>query len=170
VTLLETGLPHRPSPLRMRLVPPAMTILGSGMTLLPIVANWPLLPPFGLLVALGWRLLRPEMWPAWVAFPLGLVDDLLTGAPLGSAATLWTAAFLFIDIVDGRPLWRDHLMDWWIAAGAILFCGLGGWAIDRFVAGGGRITTALPAIAFAILLFPPIARLCALVDRWRLSR
>jgi rod shape-determining protein MreD len=166
----ESDFLDRPSAARLWIVPIAMTVAGSALTLLPIVTQAPLLPPFGLLVALGWRLLRPEMWPAWVAFPLGLVDDLLTGAPLGSAATLWTIAFLSIDIVDSRPLWRDHWMDWWIAAAAILFCGLGAWAIDRFVAGGGAIAPALPQIPFAVLLFPPVAKLCALVDRWRLRR
>ena len=114
----------RPSAVRLRLIPVLATVIGSATALLPIVTETPWLPPFGLLMALGWRLLRPEMWPAWVAFPLGLVDDLMTGAPLGSAASLWTIAFLSIDIADSRPMWRDYWLDWWIAGAAILFCGL----------------------------------------------
>jgi rod shape-determining protein MreD len=169
VTAFAPDRHPRPSAVRLWLVPVALTLIGSATAALPIVTQAPVLPPLGLLVALAWRLLRPEMWPAWVAFPLGLADDLLTGAPLGSAATLWTAAFLSIDIVDSRPLWRDHWLDWWIAAAAILFCGVGAWALERFVTGGGGVLPAVPPLLFAILLFPPIAKLCALVDRWRLT-
>lgn len=170
MALGEDALLARPSAARLWLVPLVSTLVGSACAALPMVAQWPLLPPLGLMVALGWRLLRPEMWPAWVALPLGLADDLLTGAPLGSAMTLWTVAFLGIDVADTRPMWRDHWLDWWIAAGAILFCGLGAWAIDRFTAGGGRLAPALPQIGFAILLFPAVARICARLDRWRLRR
>ena len=34
------------------------------------------MPPFGLLVLLAWRLLRPELWRAWVGLPLGLPAEL----------------------------------------------------------------------------------------------
>jgi rod shape-determining protein MreD len=168
MALFESDLMRRPSSMRLRAVPIASTLIASAVTILPFVAQMPLVPPFGLLMALAWRLLRPEMWPAWIALPLGLVDDLLTGAPLGSAATLWTIAFLGIDIADSRPMWRDHWLDWAIAGVAILFCGFGSWAIDRFTAGGGHLTPVLPQIALAILCFPPVAWLCARLDRWRL--
>jgi rod shape-determining protein MreD len=171
MALFETPvLLQRPSSLRMRAVPIASTLAGSAVATLPLVTLAPALPPFGLLMALAWRLLRPEMWPAWIALPLGIADDLITGAPVGSAATLWTIAFLGIDIADSRPMWRDHWLDWWIAAAAILFCGFGAWAIDRFTAGGGNILPMLPQLVLSILCFPAAAWLCARLDRWRLRR
>ncbi|WP_294394323.1 rod shape-determining protein MreD [uncultured Sphingomonas sp.] len=163
-------LTKRPSPLRLWLVPIAATLAGSAMALLPFVANTALLPPFGLLMALGWRLLRPEMWPAWMALPLGLADDLMSGAPLGSAAALWTIIFLAIDLADTRPMWRDFWLDWMIAGAALLFGIVGAAAIDRFTANGGPVLPAFSQILLAILLFPPVARLCARLDRWRLRR
>lgn len=170
MAIIESDLLGRPSPLRLQSLPVATTQLGSCMNLLPFISTAPVLPPFGLLVALGWRLLRPELWAAWVALPLGLADDLITGTAPGSAMTLWTIAFLGIDMVDARPMWRDYWLDWWIATIAILFCGLGQWAFGYFVAGGGALWPMVPPTILAIFCFPPIARLCAALDRWRLAK
>ena len=156
-------------PVRLWLVPLASTLAGSATGLLPVVADAPMLPPFGLLMALSWRLLRPELWPAWMALPLGLADDLIGGAPLGSAMTLWTLAFLAIDLADHRPMWRDHWLHWAVASLCILGCGVGSWALARFVAGGGLLAPLVPQLMLGALLFPAAARLCASLDRWRLG-
>ena len=50
-------------PLRTVLVPILSTLAGSAMAILPIIATEPIIPPFGLMLLLAWRLLRPEMWP-----------------------------------------------------------------------------------------------------------
>ena len=84
--------------------------------LLPIVSSAPVLPPFGLLFLLAWRLLRPGLWPVWVGAPLGLFDDLLSGQPIGSAIALWSLALILIDIVEQRFLWRNLWQDWLLAA------------------------------------------------------
>lgn len=168
MALRDADMLARPAPWRLQLLPIGSTLIASCLATLPIVATTPVLPPLGLLVALGWRLLRPELWPAWMALPLGLADDLIGGAPPGTAMATWTISFLTIDLIDMRPMWRDHWLDWWIAAGAILFCALGGWA-----ASATRAAAPWPMIEptlLAILLFPACVRLCAGIDRWRLAR
>ena len=170
MAIIESDLLGQPSRARLQAIPIVSTMIGSGVTLLPFIATAPVLPSFGLLMALAWRLLRPEMWGAWIALPLGLADDLITGTAPGTAMTLWTITFLGIDLIDARPMWRDHWMDWWIACLAILFCGFGQWAIGYFISGGGALWTMIPPTILAILCFPPIARLCAFLDRWRLAK
>jgi len=156
-------------PARAWIVPIVSTVLGSALAaLLPYVALSPSLPPFGLLMLLGWRLLRPELWRVWIALPLGLADDLLSGRPPGSAMTLWTLIFLVLDMVDSRFLWRDHWQDWLLAGVAITFAIAGGWAIAAFQGGGGTIWIVIPQIVMTIFCFPPAERLCAVLDRWRL--
>lgn len=159
-------------PLRARIVPIASTIIGSLISALPVVASAPVLPPLGLLVALGWRLLRPELWQAWIALPLGLIDDLITGQPPGSAMTLWTLAFLLLDAVDHHLLWRDYWFDWALGIMAILGCIVGGWWMTAFVAHAAPAAfhTIAPQILVSIFLFPIVVRLCAILDRWRLGR
>jgi rod shape-determining protein MreD len=161
--------PTRPGPARLWLVPILSTLAASCLTLLPAVAESPALPSCGLLMALGWRLLRPEMWPAWVALPLGLFDDLIGGAPLGTAMSLWALAFLALEIADNQPMWRDYWLHWGMAALCVAGVGLGQWAFARFVAGGGALAPFLPQILLGALLFPVAARLCFALDRWRLG-
>jgi rod shape-determining protein MreD len=170
MAIIESDLLGYPSPWRLQGLPVASTLLGSSVGLLPFIASAPVIPPFGLLMALGWRLLRPELWPAWMALPLGLADDLISGSTPGTAMTLWTITFLGTDLVDSRPMWRDHWLDWWIATCAILFCSVGTWAISVFVSGGGALWPLVPPTLIGIFAFPPIARLCAILDRWRLAK
>ncbi|MDT8758401.1 rod shape-determining protein MreD [Sphingomonas psychrotolerans] len=143
---------------------PLSVILGSLMTLVPVVAVVPFLPPIGLLVLLGWRLLRGDSMRVWVPVLLGLFDDMMSGQPLGSAMLLWTLCVLAIDVLDTRLVWRDFWQDWLIASGAIGFCLIAG----RLVASpfGAHVDTALLLqILASAALFPLIYRLCAWFDR-----
>ena len=51
-------------------VPAISVMLGSMTVLLPSIALYPLLPPFGLLMLLAWRMLVRDLWPVWAALPL----------------------------------------------------------------------------------------------------
>jgi len=87
----------------MRTVPVATVLIASALPLmLPLVASSPVLPPLGLLFFLCWQLLRTEMWPVWIGLPLGLWDDLFSGAPIGTAVFLWTAASIAIAYLSQR--------------------------------------------------------------------
>jgi hypothetical protein len=88
---------------RMRIVPIASVMFASALPLmLPLIANSPVLPPLGLLFFLCWQLLRAEMWPVWIGLPLGLWDDLFSGAPIG------TAMGFLPRLGDCRSIYRDH--------------------------------------------------------------
>lgn len=157
------SLGQRQEPPRALWVAPLSVMAGSLVTLLPVVTSFPILPPFGLLVLLGWRLRRPELLPVWAPAPLGLFDDLVSGQPFGCATLLWTLVFLALQLIDTRLVWRDFWQDWLIAAG-----GTGAFLIlARFVAtpfGAHVDTTLLLQLALSILLYPLIARLCARLD------
>lgn len=157
-------------PLRTVLVPILSTLAGSAMAILPIIATEPIIPPFGLMLLLAWRLLRPEMWPAWAALPLGLADDLLSGHYLGTAMILWTLAFLVLEWVDQVLVWRDGWIEWGIAAVAIIIIIVGSWALSQPPDSVTSLLTVVPQAVGAILLFPAILRLTASLDRWRLRR
>jgi len=155
------------APLVQRLsVPIGSVLVGSLVTIVPMIAHYPVLPPFGLLVLLGWRLLRPELFPIWAAAPFGLFDDLVSGQPLGSAILLWTISFFAVELFDQRLVWRDFWQDWLIAAGAIAFCLIGGRLIASPIAAHVD-TMLLVQILVSIMLFPLLARLVAWLDRKR---
>lgn len=165
------ALGHRPPltlTMRGRATPIVSTMLGSLVTALPIIADRPILPPFGLMMLLAWRLLRPGFWAIWAPLPLGLFDDLVSGQPVGSAMFSWTLTFLIIDASERTLLWRDYLQDWFVASTAIAGCLILGFLFALFAGGGGLILMIVPQMIASILLFPLVARLCARLDQWRL--
>jgi rod shape-determining protein MreD len=155
---------------RRQAVPVLSTLAACLLDVLPIVATAPLVPDFAFLLLIAWRLLRPEMWQAHAALPLGLFNDLVSGLPIGQSMALWTAAFLVLDLIDSRVGWRDYWMDWMFAAVLIILYTLGGWYVARLMGSGAPFAIMLPQIFLAILAYPLVARLAVSLDRWRLSR
>lgn len=152
-----------PAPMLQRIIPAASVMIASLITLWPYVASFPLLPPLGLLVLLGWRLMRPDAFAIWAALPLGLFDDLVSGQPLGSAMLLWMICFFVIDTIDQRLVFRDFWQNWLIAAGATGFCLIAGRLIAAPI--GAHVDTVLLMQAIiSIMLFPLVARFCAWLD------
>lgn len=155
---------------RMRAIPIASVVVGSFAPLAPLIASWPMLPPLGLLMLLGWRFLRPEIWPLWSGLPLGLLDDFLSGNPVGSAMFLWTAILIALDMFDNRFIWRDYWFDWLMATAAITSGIIFAMLASSLVGGGDASLAPLaPQIAASVLIFPLVLRLCARLDRWRLD-
>ncbi len=134
-------------------------LVGSLVTLLPIVATVPFLPPFGLLMFLAWRLLRPGALPVWAAAPLGLFDDLVSGQPLGSAMLLWQLCSLMLDLVDTRLVARDFWQDWLLAGGAIAVCLVAGRAFATSLSAHVDTVLLFQTIV-SVALFPAATRLC----------
>ena len=155
-------LPQAPA----RALPWACVIAGSLVTTLPFIAPAPVLPPCGLLMLLAWRLLSRFALRPWAAAPLGFIDDLLSGQPLGSAVLLWSLALLLIDLIEQRLVFRDFWQDWVIATGLIAFCLVGG----RFLATplSAPIDGAVAVqVAASALLFPVATRIVALLEAKR---
>lgn len=122
---------QEPSRLRQAGIPIATVMAGSLLTLFPFVATAASLPSLGLCFLLAWRVLHRDLWPVWIALPLGLFDDLFSGQPLGSAMMLWTICFLILDVVDRRYIWRDFQEEWTLASLLILGVGIGGLVINH---------------------------------------
>lgn len=150
---------------------PLLTILlGSLTPLLPVIALGPLVPPFGFMILLAWRIVRPGLLPLWIGFPLGAFDDLYSGQPFGSAILLWSLAMIALEAIETRFPWRNFWQDWVTAAGLLAAYLI---VTGFFASGGielGIIPLILPQIALSVLLFPVIARMVAFFDRIRLLR
>ena len=160
--------PFDPEPQRVwpSLKPTLSVMAASTLTLLPLVASFPLLPPFGLLMLLGWRLAREDALPVWAPLLLGLFDDLFSGQPFGSAMLFWTLAYISIDLFDARLVARDFWQDWLLAAGGIA----GSLIFGRLVAtplAAHVETLLLLQIAVSVMLYPVAALIVAWIDRER---
>ena len=148
---------------RARLLPWMMVLAGSLLTIVPVVADAPILPPFGLLTLLAWRLLAPLSLRRWAPALLGLFDDLVSGQPLGSAMLLWTLAFFLIDLFDQRVMFRSFAQDWMIASVVTILCLAGGRIVAAPI--GAHVDYALVLqMLVSILLFPAVSRMVAWID------
>lgn len=156
--------------LRREWVPLLTTLGASLLQTLPIVVTTPVVPDFAFLVVLSWRLLRPEMWQAYVALPLGLFNDLVAGHPIGQSMALWTATFLACDLLDSRSGWRDYWLDWLFAALVIALYTAGEWWIAGWMGSHIQFQVILPQLVLGVFCYPLVARLVVSLDRWRLSR
>lgn len=151
--------------------PAATVIAGSLLSLLPIISQTGWWPDFGLLMLLGWRLLRADAWPAWWAAPLGFINDLIVGNPIGLSVALWAAMMIAMDILDRRTMWRDYWIEWAIAAVLIALSESAHWRIAALTGAPLPFNlSAAPAILIGVLVFPVAAFIASRVDRWRLGR
>jgi rod shape-determining protein MreD len=166
----RTRIDRPPSTFRVTGTPIITTMFGSLAPLLPMIVSAPLLPPFGLMMLLVWRLRHRTIWPVWIGLPLGLWDDIFSGQPLGSSMLLWTIVMLGLDVIDRRMVWRDFWQDWGLAAAVSAATLLGGLSIANWTGGNTAPIIILPQIIISIALFPILARVCAMIDKWRLVR
>lgn len=165
---LNAGRLNRaPSPLLARAAPWLVIACGSVLQTLPLIASAPVMPPFGFLFLLAWRQLRPGLLPVWAGLPLGLVDDLFSGQPFGSAMLLWSLAMIAFEVIEQRFPWRSYLMDWLVAAAVIVVYLVVAATIAR---ASGAVIVLAPQLVVAVLIFPLAERFIALCDRARLWR
>ena len=152
-------------------IPAATVLAGTALSLLPIVSSSGWWPDFGLLMLLGWRLLRADAWPAWWAAPLGFANDVVLGNPIGLSVALWTAMMIVMDILDRRTMWRDYWIEWAIAAALIALSELAHWRIAALMGADVPFNVSTgPAMLIGMLAFPVAALIASRVDRWRLGR
>jgi rod shape-determining protein MreD len=152
------------------LVPAASVIAASLLSALPIVSTSGWYPDFAFLVLISWRLLRADPWPAWWAAPLGLVNDLFTGYPIGFSIALWSATMLVLDLIDRRTMWRDYWIEWGLAAVLIAIDEFLQWRVALAVGAAPPITRMLPTLIISICVFPLSAWFISRIDAWRLGR
>lgn len=151
-------------------LPAASVIAASLLSALPIVSDTGWWPNFAFLVLIAWRLLRADVWPAWWAAPLGFVNDVITGLPIGFSVALWTASMLVLEIADRRTMWRDYWIEWALATMLLLLHETFEWKVAEWQGASLPFSTMLPALAISIFAFPIAAWLVGRLDHWRLGR
>lgn len=152
------------------IVPAASVVAAILLSALPIVTETGWFPNFGFVMLIAWRLFRSDVWPSWWAAPLGLVNDLVTGAPIGLSVAVWTLAMLALDLIDRRTIWRDYWVEWALASVLIVLNEAAEWQVAAWM--GARVPLAfmVPPILISIAAFPVAAWIVARLDQWRLGR
>ncbi|KQM17490.1 hypothetical protein [Novosphingobium sp. Leaf2] len=160
---------RRPSVIVASALPWLTVIAGSIMPGWLLIASAPVLPPLGFLVFLAWRQLRPGLLPMWAGLPLGMVDDLFSGAPFGTAVLLWSVAAIVLDNVETRLPWRNFLTEWLVAIGLIIAYMVLCLGIANIAGAAAFIDVIFPQVFISVLFYPLVGRFVALADRVRLT-
>ena len=111
----------------------ALTLLSQVPTHIPALAG--VMPPLALMGVYYWAIYRPDLLPAWLAFVIGLLYDIVAGTPLGVNA-------LVMLLVQGTAasqrkffLGKSFAVTWWafslLTAGAIGMA----WMLLSFIKG-----------------------------------
>ena len=158
-----------PSPLVARSLPWLTIMLGSLLPQWLLIASAPLSPPFGFLLFIAWRQLRPGLLPIWAGLPLGLFEDLFSGQPFGSAVLLWSIAAIVLDAIEARLPWRTFLTEWLVAIGLIAAYIVLGLAVSNMAGAAAPLRVILPQIVISIFSYPLAGRFVAIMDRLRLT-
>ena len=159
-----------PSPALVMIIPPVSIVIASLLQFLPIASGLPYLPPLGFMMLVAWRIHQPSVLALWAGIPLGLVDDLYSGQPFGSAIMLWSLTILLLEIIEVRFPWRGFGQNWLTFAVLstiyILVCAL----LSGAAPGIPGLIALGPQILLSIVLYPMVARMVARLDRLRLTR
>ncbi len=166
----RSDLNRAPMPALAYLTPWLSIVLASVAPGWLLIASAPLMPPVGFLTLLGWRQLHPGLLPVWAGLPLGLVDDLVSGQPVGSGVLLWSVVMLVLEAIELRWPWRNFLVEWGVSS-AIIASYL---VMTGFFANGVSrpdwLLVIPPQVVLSILIYPLVARMVAWLDRLRLTR
>ena len=164
-----TGINRAVSPWRALTVPYLTIILGSIIPAVLLVDSVPIVPPLGYLFLLCWRIMRPGLLPLWIGVPLGIIDDIFSGQPFGSAILLWSLTMIALEAIETRFPWRGFWQDWFTASLAIVL-----YVLAAMVVSGTNPTpilafAVLPQILLAVVLYPVVARFVSRLDGFRLA-
>ncbi|GGB97710.1 hypothetical protein GCM10011494_15220 [Novosphingobium endophyticum] len=158
-----------PSPLVAHSLPWLTIMLASVLPGWIVIASAPVLPPLGFLMFVSWRQLRPGLLPIWAGLPLGIVDDLYSGQPFGSAVLLWSLAAIVLEVVEARLPWRNFLTEWLVAIGLIVAYIVFSLVLANVAGASSSLHVIVPQMVISILSFPLVGLIVAKVDRIRLT-
>lgn len=149
-------------------VPWLLVMAGSLVPLWFVISSAPVLPPFGFLILVAWKQVRPGLLPMWAGLPLGLFDDLYSGQPFGSGILLWSLAMIVLDLVEMRIPWRNFAVEWLVGAAIIAAYILACLGIANAGGGSTPAIVVVPQLVVSMLLYPLVGRMVAAFDRFRL--
>lgn len=152
--------------------PVAVTLLLmlAGMTPLRLPEFGAILPPLALMAVYYWAVHRPDLMRPMVAFLIGALQDLLSGAPMGVTPLTFMIAY-WVSLTQRRMfLGTSFLLMWTGFAVVAMVAAIVQWLAYSALAGG--FVTVQPGLfqaALAIGLFPLPAWLFMRVQRAFLS-
>ncbi len=151
---------HRLEQNARRLLPILISVVLALAAVLPVgLPQWGVMaPPFLLIGVFYWSIVRPDLLPPTAAFLLGLLQDLLTGMPLGSGALIMTITQWTMRGQQRYLINRPFFLMWAAFAPVVMIAGVLDWLIYAlFTFHPAPIDGALVRMVLGFVLFPVVA-------------
>jgi rod shape-determining protein MreD len=162
------GFAHQLDSVARRLFPFALSVLMVVLSVvpLPIPGNGLVMPPLGLMAVYYWAIHRPDLVPAIAVFVLGLLEDILSGAPTGVNTVMFLLVYGIMRSQRKPFLGKPFVVMWFgfvvVAPCANLF----DWIMSSAVAGKAiPPLAAVVQVLLAITLYPSVTWLFAAAQR-----
>ena len=124
------------------------------------------LPDLPLIVVYYWSVVRPQSLGAGSAFAIGILQDLVTGLPLGLSAMALVATRIVIARQSRFFIGKSFWVYWWGYAVVVLAVGLRQWLLALVVLGlKAPILQVLAAAVLGFGVFPLVYWLCDRIER-----
>lgn len=154
---MAIGMMQRLDQTGRNLLPFCVTLVAMlvGMVALPLPGYASVAPPLGLMAIYYWVIHRPDLLRPGAVFAIGVLQDLLSYAPLG-LTTLVLVAVYWVVLNQRRFFLGNSFAFLWfgfslIATGA----GMGQWALYSLMEGRlVNVTAMVVQILLAVALFP----------------
>lgn len=142
-----------------QLTPAALTILLMLPSVLPIEAPrlGEITPMLTVMAVFYWSIYRPELMPSWLAFVIGLLQDLISGGPVGLTALILVLVATYVGSQRRVFLSRSFMVGWGGFALIALAVAAASWAIASLYL--GAVLRPAPMLLQALattLLYPAL--------------
>ncbi|MEC9344600.1 MAG: rod shape-determining protein MreD [Pseudomonadota bacterium] len=136
----------------------AVLLVMLGVVPLGVPFVGPMLPDFALIAVYVFAVQRPDLMPHWLAFLVGLLQDLLSGGPLGFGALICLGVQGLCSAQRRFLVGRPFAIGWIAFALVALAAGVVGWLLACVY----YFTLVAPApallqFAITVALFPLVA-------------
>ncbi len=119
-----------------------------------------LFPYLSLAAVYYWCIFKPRLMPVSAVFLLGLLQDIISGGPLGMMALLLLIVRIFVVRQSSRFLEREFLFNWLVFIMVALVFGLATWATASvYIKETQNLWNALGQSIFTIAVFPVVVLL-----------
>lgn len=119
-----------------------------------------LFPFLSLAAVYYWCIFKPRLMPVSAVFLLGLLQDILSGGPLGMMALLLLVVRIFVVRQSSRFLEREFLFNWLVFIMVALVFGLATWIVATiYLKEAQNLWNAFGQSMFTIAIFPVVVLL-----------
>ncbi len=119
-----------------------------------------LMPMLPLITIFIWSSIRPRFMPPFVIFIVGLMQDLITGGPMGVWALAYVVALMIMRVREEDGAKREIGPIWFRFVGVVAIATFIAWCAGSLATGGpAAIRPMLVEAAATVLMFPLIGLL-----------